>query len=647
VLKCPVLLLLIAMSTTCALRAQVISTIAGTGTVGYTTDIPPVPGATAPLYDPVSVAVNATGDVFVADFSNHRIRKIDHISGSITTVAGVGIPAYWGDGGPATGAAIMFPYGMDFDVAGNMYFCDFGNNVIRKISTSGIISTIAGIPGSPAAYTGDGGPATAARLANPMSVLVDLSGDIIISDQMNHALRKVDMTTGIISTIMGNGFIGMALAGDGGPASAAKLNYPHGIDMDAAGNLYIADYGNNRVRMISVLTGLVSTVAGIMPPPVGSIYGYSGDGGPATAAQINYPEAIAVDGPGNIYIADFNNHAIRKVNTAGIMETVAGIGTDGFSGDGGPATVAQLNYPTYVAVRSDGDFFIADKTNQRIRQVDMGNGPYFVDGDKKDVVICPTESTSLDTALRVNDAIAGHTLTWSPATLPAHGTLLVAYSTLSTGSTVTPSGTYYVAFPGYVGPDTFTVQVTDGTIYDTIEIIADITGPLSAGTITGADSVCPGQTITEVSSVAGGTWSSGNAATATVAADGVVTGIAAGTADITYTYTHHCGTYYAIKTVTVIATIPCVSSVAEVAANDEPVVVVPNPGQGHFQVTVNIPGITEAQLQIMDVTGRCLLKQRVPAGGAAFPFDIAAPPGIYMMMIDAADRHVVKRLLIQ
>ncbi len=628
--------------------AQVITTIAGDGTPGYTTDIPPIPGLTGRVNNPSAVAVNAAGDVFIADFDNHRIRKIDRITGNITTIAGTGTPAFWGDGSAATAAALNRPYGMDFDAAGNLYFSDFGNNVIRKITPAGIISTIAGLPGTLAAYTGDGGPATAAGLGNPMGLVIDAGGNVVIADQMNHAIRKISLSTGIISTIVGNGLIGISTAGDGGIASAAKLNYPHDLAKDAAGNIYICDYGNNRIRKITAATGIISTVAGLTwTVSSGSVYGYSGDGGPATAARLNNPEGLAVDAVGNIYISDFSNHAIRKVNTSGVINTITGNGTAAFSGDGGPAIAAQLAYPMDVAVRTDGDIIIADKDNQRIRQIAIGDGPYFIKGDTTDVVICPIEFSVLDSALAVDDIDVGQTLSWSPLLLPAHGTLSATYSTLSTGSTVTPSGMTYAPFLGYTGPDTFSVLVTDGTDYDTIVLAADVLGPLLAGTITGADSVCPGQTVTEVSSVAGGTWSSSDVAKATISSEGVVTGVTPGTATITYTYTHFCGTYYAYKTVTVIATVPCVNSVANVATESGMIEIVPNPGYGHFDIRLGNGSSTEqGHLQVADMTGRVLYEQDVTQG-RSYPLDLSIPPGIYNVIVSAPGYKSVKKLVVQ
>jgi len=274
---------------------------------------------------------------------------------AITTVAGGGsypISDY-GDGGPATSAVLGGPSGVVVDRAGNIYIADPGTERIRKVNTAGIISTVAGaavngVPGS--GFFGDGGPATSALFDNPVSVAVDSAGNIYIADSGNNRIRKVD-TAGIINTVAGNGKYGFA--GDGGPATSAELLYPGGVAVDRAGNIYIADHGNNRIRKVDT-AGIITTVAGgtkVCQEP----YCFSGDGGPATSAQLAQPSGVAVDSAGNIYIADTFNNRIRKVDTFGIINTIAGNGYfnmdgypngyGGFSGDLGLATSAALNEP--------------------------------------------------------------------------------------------------------------------------------------------------------------------------------------------------------------------------------------------------------------------------------------------------------------
>jgi len=276
----------------------------------------------------------------------------------ITTIAGNGTNAYTGDGGQATSAELYAPVQLKFSAAGDLYFADWANNAIRKINTAGIISTIAGGNSTQSGFSGDGGQATNAKLSAPQAVTFDAAGNLYISDENNSRIRKVN-TAGIITTIAGNGTIGFN--GDGGQATAADIN-PKGMTFDAAGNLYIADFNNSRIRKINT-AGIISTVAGT------GTSGFSGDGGQATAAALRYPYDVVFDDAGNLYIADSYNNCIRKVNSAGIITAIAGNGNLGYSGDGGLATAAKLYQPTGMAFDASGNLYIADSFNNRIRKV--------------------------------------------------------------------------------------------------------------------------------------------------------------------------------------------------------------------------------------------------------------------------------------
>ncbi|MFI5112212.1 MAG: choice-of-anchor D domain-containing protein [Terriglobales bacterium] len=349
----------------CRLQAQnitlapVITTVAGNGSYSYSGDNGPA--TIAGLYIPLGVAVDSAGNLYIADLSNNRIRKVD-TSGTITTVAGggSGCPGQTdsvGDGCPATSAALNDPAGVAVDSAGNLYIAE-ENNRIRKVDASGTITTVAG--NGTAGYSGDGGPATSAKLSYPYGVAVDRAGNLYIADVYNNRVRKVD-ASGIITTVAGNGTGGYS--GDGGPAISAEL-YPQGVAVDSAGNLYIGD-SNNLIRKVDA-SGVITTVAGNGTP------GYSGDNGPATSAQLYDPYGVAVDSAGNLYIADQRNQRIRKVDASGTITTVAGDGTEGYGGDNGPATSAELDYPHGVAVDSAGNLYIADAFNNRIRKVTKG-----------------------------------------------------------------------------------------------------------------------------------------------------------------------------------------------------------------------------------------------------------------------------------
>jgi hypothetical protein len=352
--------LFIADSANCRVRkvtpTGVISTVAGGGTWGFRGD--GGPATSAQLDHPYGVAVDAAGNLFIADTDNNRIRKVTP-AGMISTVAGNGFGGRGGDGHPATSAELYSPSSVAVDAAGNLFIADTGNHLVRKVTPGGVINTIAG--NGFAGFDGDGGPATSATLCLPAGVAVDTAGNLFVADDCNSRIRKVT-PAGVISTVAGNGDPGFS--GDGGPATSAKISNPWGVVLDTAGNLFIADTWNNRIRKVTA-AGSISTVAGY-----GS-FGFSGDGGPATSAQLQYPSAVAVDEAGNLFIADSRNYRVRKVTTAGTISTVAGSGTWGFSGDGGSATSAQLSYLRGVAVDTAGNLFIADG-NHRIRKVSGG-----------------------------------------------------------------------------------------------------------------------------------------------------------------------------------------------------------------------------------------------------------------------------------
>ncbi len=330
----------------------IITTVAGNGAIGYSGD--GAAAASAQLSGPAGIAVDGPGNIFIADAGNNRIRKVAR-SEIITTVAGTGADAFSGDGGTAASAQLGFPNGVAVDGSGNLFIADFDNNRIRKVSTSGIITTAAG--NGLYGFLGDGLTATSAQLGNPEGVAVDGSGNLFIADTGNSRIRKVS-TSGIITTAAGNGLYGFS--GDGGTAASAQLAFPSGVAVDGSGNLFIADKRNHRIRKIST-SGIITTVAG------NGAIGYFGDGGTATSAQLNYPTGVAVDGSGNLFIADTSNHRIRKVSTSGIITTVAGNGALGFSGDGGIATSAQMSYPSVVAVDGSGNMYVADSGNNAVR----------------------------------------------------------------------------------------------------------------------------------------------------------------------------------------------------------------------------------------------------------------------------------------
>jgi sugar lactone lactonase YvrE len=321
------------------------------------------------IFLPFGIAVNARGDLFIADSNNNRIRKVDAQTRLISTVAGNGTSGSSGDGGLAVNASINTPTSVALDPAGNIYIADSGNAVIRRVDAfTGIISTFAGTLGK-AGYAGDHGPATGAMFKSPNGISFDPSGNLYVADTGNNAIRMIT-PAGIISTVAGNGTAGMA--GDGGLATQAQLYAPWSatpIPSSVPGvyaGFYIADQGNHRIRAVDA-AGNISTFAG-------STAGYGGDGGPATQAQLYEPASVLVDVAGNIYIADSGNNVVRRISaTTGVISTYAGNGSEAFAGDGGPASQAGLYGPYAFALDTQGSLYIADVFHNRIRKVDANS----------------------------------------------------------------------------------------------------------------------------------------------------------------------------------------------------------------------------------------------------------------------------------
>lgn len=566
-------------------RAQTINTIAGTGTGGHSGD--GAAATSANFYNPAAIKRDAIGNLYIADYSNHRVRKIDTF-GVVTTIAGNGVATYAGDGGAATAASIRQPAGIALDGSGNIYISDNFNNRIRKVDASGNISTVAG--NGTGGYSGDGGAATAAMINRPTGITTDGSGNIYFADESNHVIRKVTVSTGVISTVAGNGIAGYSV----GVATGASLKQPKDVAVDASGNIYIADWMNHRVRMVNT-SGNIVDLAG------DGTMGFTGDGYAATAARVNKPIAVWIDASGNLLVADNGNSRIRKIVLAGAghIVTLCGNGTYSFSGDGGPATAAALNSPMGMVSDASGTIYLADQGNHRIRKIHIvpPPPPPFIAGT---TLLCEGTTTTLGASVSGGTWSSGSTAT---ATIDASGTV-----------TAVSAGTAIITYTTTTGMDTALITVHP-----------------QPASVTGASSVCVGATGTYSCATAGGTWASSSTATATIDATGTVTGVAVGTSTITYTLTGGCNSTLGISV------IACPTDVAGTYLSQSTFSVFPNPSQGKFSVIV--PASSSATtLTISDIMGKSVKTIQITSSTLSSTQYISElPEGIYIVSITNAD----------
>ncbi len=492
----------------------VITTVAGINDDGAAATL-------AQLRGELGVFVDSSNNVYVSDANNNRIRKVS-ASGIITTVAGVNIGGYSTDGGAATVTTLGQPSAVFVDRTGNILISDFDNNRIRNVSSSGVISTLAGHSSLyfSGGYSGDGGMATDAYLNFPAGIFKDNHDNLYVVDRGNNCIRKVDVY-GVITTIAGIGG-SYGNSGDGGPATDAQLACPKGVFVDAFDNIFIADQCTNSIRKINA-AGIISTIAGASD---GSS-GYSGDGGSAVSATLNYPTGIVGDALGNLYISDSYNHRVRKVDVSGIITTLAGNGSAGFSGDGGPASVASLNFPTGISLDRNGNIYLADEWNHRIRKINVhssNHSPIF--NSSNPITLCQDYGAfPISEQLAVKDLDAGQTLTWSIVSGPRHGTASVSYSDASNGFIVRPTGVTYTPATGYAGYDTMVLNISDGIASSTSTFRITVNPKPSAPVISGASTVCQGGTTTLTATPSGGFWGSMDGNTRTGTTTGIVTGM--------------------------------------------------------------------------------------------------------------------------
>jgi sugar lactone lactonase YvrE len=413
--------------------AQNIITITGGGTSGLGD------GGLATLASigyTAGITIDKTGNLYIADQNSHRIRKVDLGTGIITTIAGTGVAGNSGDGFLATLAELNTPSFVCVDVNNNIFISDVLNRIIRKIDiATGIISTFAG--NGLMASSGDGGSALLASFITPVGINFDKFGNLYIADMGAHNIRKIDVA-GNISTFAGNGTPGFS--GDDNLAVTANLNTPRDIGIDTNGNVYIADGNNNRIRKVTISTGIITTVAGNISG------GYTGDEISATSSGLSAPWGVDFDSENTMYIADRSNHRIRKVNSLGIISTVAGIGTNGFSGDFGLATTAQLSGPQGVITDQCNNLYIADQNNRRIRKVTF-NSP-----STPTITLGGITTATVGATVTVNATVSGtgssYTIRWF-----RNSSL---FSTTTTPTTTFVKGT---------GIDTITARIVPTIVY--------------------------------------------------------------------------------------------------------------------------------------------------------------------------------------
>ncbi len=557
----------------------IITTAAGNGSFGFSGD--GGPASAAQLYSPRGIALNAAGELIIADYSNSRIRKVN-AAGIISTIAGNGrsLIVENGDGGNALEASFAAISAVTSDTSGNIYVADALTNVIRRIDgTTGVITRFAGI-GS-AGYFGDGGPATSAALSGPSSISFDGAGNLYIGESGSDHVRKVS-PSGIITTVAGGGMGG---PGDGGPATAAVFS-ADGVAADAAGNIYIADNVAKRLRRVDAVTGIITTVAGndtattpgdggpATAAALAHAYGVSFDrvgniyvgGNPLrkiTPAGIIstiplWGQTVAVDTMGNVY-TNYGT-SILRYDIYKYISRIAGNGTSGYSGDNGPASAASLaGSGGQICIDKQGRLYAPGLFGiRRISPLSttIDIPPVFVLGASGTFNVCKSSAgNSLDTLLRVNDGDVGQPLTWTVISAPYHGTLGgFPHSTTSSGAVVNPSGLTYTPTAGYSGTDNFVIRISDGEDTARFQVWVNVINESYSISLSGGTSVCVGDTVYAAASVSGGTWSASNANVTMVQngpANAWVIGASAGNSIISYTLTGLCGVYYASRSITV------------------------------------------------------------------------------------------------
>ncbi len=525
-----VLLMLIGSGT----YAQIITTVAGDGIPGE-----PTAGiaATNTHISHTPIRINKFNEVFLITDTLRGVKKIDR-NGIVKNIFR-GTYGFSGDGGPATLAKFSRIGDFNLDKFGNIYLCDATNYRIRKVDTSGIVNTVVGKNSAPYTYV-EGAAATTEYIGSPEWVVLDSNNCIYFTylgySGLRNSVRKVD-TIGITTTCAGS--ISGALSGstaDSIPATSARINAPLRLAVNRQNQLFFLT-SDMKIYKLSQ-SDTLSIYAGT------GTRGYTGDGGNAKLAMI-YPSYLAFDNCGNLYFPQASDHVIRKIDTSGIISTICGTGSPGFSGDGGPASAATLHNPAGIDVDCVGNIYIADDSNFRIRKIIYPNKtPKFTLGNSVSIAFChDTGPYDLNTTLAVRDSDCGQELTWAQLNTPAHGVANVAYLTNTNTRVVTPTGLNYTANPGFTGIDSFSVVISDcGGLSDTISIKVKVDTDAYVGVITGPPTLCLGDSSLLNAASSGGSWYSYNPTIGNInAATGMVTCIDTGTATLVDIISNTCG----------------------------------------------------------------------------------------------------------
>jgi len=609
-------------------NAQIITTVAGTGYQSLGGD--GRAATSAWMNGPCDVFIDAIGNIFIADGGNSRIRKVDPV-GIITTIAGT-TGGYSGDGGPATAAQFNNVLSVCINDLGEIFIGDAGACRIRKIDTGGIVRHVAG--DGVYGFLGEAAPALTARITHAFRTKIKNGNELYFADIGNRRIRKID-SVGIITTFAGTG--GRPSGGDGGVATAATFSAVGGIAFDNTGSLYVSD--TSTIRKIDS-AGIITTIAGI------DTVGYSGDGGPATAAKLGSWGGLAINVAGDIFFSDYLFNCVRKIASNGIITTVAGNGTAGYSGDSGMATTAMLRFPRGITIDDIGNLFICDAQNHRIRKVTFNHASAFTTTTSH-YYLCPgSGDVAIDSLLGVTDIDTGQVLTWAVQSPAMHGTAVVSYSDTNTGGVQYPMGATYEGDSTLTlaGIDSFTVSIRDQLTSRIItkKIIIHLL-PGGAGSIAGADSLCLGDTSRMAGVTPGGAWGTASGgAVATVSTTGLVTAVASGYDTAYYAFTNTCVTdtaYHALR----VDYPGCTLGVAGKHINLT-FTIIPNPTSGTFQL--QLPSNELATITIKDLLGKTIHQTTTQQTTNTIYLD-NTPAGIYLLTVRTAAGVQCGRLVVE